>query len=183
MHDSSFCRKAFTLCICLLFSGCAASLSDANAKGKETVTESTSQTDSVDLMQPSDGSSDAAQMKIISSANGIIASSILGNEKGCYEVFDRPANLPAGWGHPALRTNWEYRCRSGQFIRHGQLNAEHIAAHIADCADNAVLAVLLLHGGAVDAARWFQLRICITACPAPIGVLSVQWCLQEICCR
>ena len=90
---------------------------------------------------------------------------------------------PAGWGHPALRTNWEYRCRSGQFIRHGQLHAEHIAAHIADCADNAVLAVLLLHGGAVDAARWFQLRICITACPAPIGVLSVQWCLQEICCR
>ena len=58
-----------------------------------------------------------------------------------------------------------------------------IAAHIADCADNAVLAALLLHGGAVDAARWFQLRICITACPAPIGVLSVQWCLQEICCR
>ena len=90
---------------------------------------------------------------------------------------------PAGWGHPALRTNWEYRCRSGQFIRHGQLHAEHIAAHIADCADNAVLAALLLHGGAVDAARWFQLRICITACPALIGVLSVQWCLQEICCR
>ena len=72
---------AFTLCICLLFSGCAASLSDANAKGKETVTESISQTDSVDLTQPSDGSSDAAQMKIISSANGIIASSILGNER------------------------------------------------------------------------------------------------------
>ena len=70
MHNSSFCRMAFTLCICLLFSGCAASLSDANAKGKETVTESTSQTDSVDLTQPSDGSSDAAQMKIISSANG-----------------------------------------------------------------------------------------------------------------
>ena len=68
--SSSFCRMAFTLCICLLFSGCAASLSDANAKGKETVTESTSQTDSVDLTQPSDGSSDAAQMKIISSANG-----------------------------------------------------------------------------------------------------------------
>lgn len=59
MHNSSFCRMAFTLCICLLFSGCAASLSDANAKGKETVTESTSQTDSVDLTQPSDGSSDA----------------------------------------------------------------------------------------------------------------------------
>ena len=58
-------------------------------------------------------------------------------------------NLPAGWGHPALRTNWEYRCRSGQLIRHGQLHAEHIAAHIADRADNAVLAVLLLHGGAV----------------------------------
>lgn len=94
MHNSSFCRMAFTLCICLLFSGCAASLSDANAKGKETVTESTSQTDSVDLTQPSDGSSDAAQMKIISSANGIIASSILGNEKGCYEVFDRPAYIP-----------------------------------------------------------------------------------------
>ena len=92
MHNSSFCRMAFTLCICLLFSGCAASLSDANAKGKETVTESTSQTDSVDLTQPSDGSSDAAQMKIISSANGIIASGMLGNEKGCYEVFDRPAN-------------------------------------------------------------------------------------------
>ena len=70
MHNSSFYRMAFTLCICLLFSGCAASLSDANAKGKETVTESTSQTDSVDLTQPSDGSSDAAQMKIISSANG-----------------------------------------------------------------------------------------------------------------
>ena len=70
MHNSSFCRMAFTRCICLLFSGCAASLSDANAKGKETVTESTSQTDSVDLTQPSDGSSDAAQMKIISSANG-----------------------------------------------------------------------------------------------------------------
>ena len=65
MHNSSFCRMAFTLCICLLFSGCAASLSDANAKGKETVTESTSQTDSVDLTQPSDDSSDAAQMKII----------------------------------------------------------------------------------------------------------------------
>lgn len=30
---------------------------------------------------------------------------------------------------------------------------------------------------------WHTLRICITACPAPIGVLSVQWCLQEICCR
>ena len=184
MHNSSFCRMAFTLCICLLFSGCAASLSDANAKGKETVTESTSQTDSVDLMQPSDGSSDAAQMKIISSANG--------NRREDQErqyvqsgFLQIPVcrNLPAGWGHPALRTNWEYRCRSGQFIRHGQLHAEHIAAHIADCADNAVLAALLLHGDAVDAARWFQLRICITACPAPIGVLSVQWCLQEICCR
>ena len=46
-----------------------------------------------------------------------------------------------------------------------------------------VQTTLYLHGGAVDAARWFQLRICITACPAPIGVLSVQWCLQEICCR
>ena len=46
----------------------------------------------MNLTQPSDESSDAAQMKIISSANGIIASSILGNEKGCYEVFDRPAN-------------------------------------------------------------------------------------------
>lgn len=45
----------------------------------------------MNLTQPSDESSDAAQMKIISSANGIIASSILGNEKGCYEVFDRPA--------------------------------------------------------------------------------------------
>ena len=82
MHNSSFCRMAFTLCICLLFSGCAASLSDANVKGKETVTESTSQADSMNLTQPSDESSDAAQMKIISSANGIIASSILGNEKG-----------------------------------------------------------------------------------------------------
>ena len=35
----------------------------------------------------------------------------------------------------------------------------------------------------LDAARWFQLRICITACPASTDVLSVQWCLQEICCR
>ena len=149
MHNSSFCRMAFTLCICLLFSGCAASLSDANAKGKETVTESTSQTDSVDLTQPSDGSSDAAQMKIISSANG--------NRREDQErqyvqsgFLQIPVcrNLPAGEGHPALRTNWEYRCRNGQFIRHGQLHAEHIAAHIADCADNAVLAVLLLHGGA-----------------------------------
>ena len=92
MHDSSFCRKAFTLCICLLFSGCAASLSDANVKGEKAVTENISLADSMNLTQPSDGSSDAAQMKIISSANGIIASSILGNEKGCYEVFDRPAN-------------------------------------------------------------------------------------------
>ena len=76
-------------------------------------------------------------------------------------------NLLAGWGHPALRTNWEYRCRSGQFIRHGQLHAEHIAAHIADYADNAVLAVLLLHGGAVDAARWFQLAYLHHGVPGP----------------
>ena len=92
MHNSSFCRMAFTLCICLLFSGCAASLSNANVKGQKAVTENISQADSMNLTQPSDESSDAAQMKIISSANGIIASSILGNEKGCYEVFDRPAN-------------------------------------------------------------------------------------------
>lgn len=70
MHDSSFCRKAFTLCICLLFSGCAASLSDANVKGEKAVTENISLADSMNLTQPSDGSSDAAQMKIISSANG-----------------------------------------------------------------------------------------------------------------
>ena len=56
------------------------------SKGKA-VTENISLADSMNLTQPSDGSSDAAQMKIISSANGIIASSILGNEKGCYEVF------------------------------------------------------------------------------------------------
>ena len=87
MHNSSFCRMAFTLCICLLFSGCAASLSDANVKGEKAVTENISLADSMNLTQPSDGSSDAAQMKIISSANGIIASSILGNEKGCYEVL------------------------------------------------------------------------------------------------
>ena len=117
MHNSSFCRMAFTLCICLLFSGCAASLSDANAKGKETVTESTSQTDSVDLTQPSDGSSDAAQMKIISSANGIIASSILGNEKGCYEVFDRPAS-----GGNLLYT--DYATKSHIYLS-DQINSDH----------------------------------------------------------
>lgn len=117
MHNSSFCRMAFTLCICLLFSGCAASLSDANAKGKETVTESTSQTDSVDLTQPSDGSSDAAQMKIISSANGIIASGMLGNEKGCYEVFDRPAN-----GGNLLYT--DYATKSHIYLSN-QINSDH----------------------------------------------------------
>ena len=41
MHNSSFCRMAFTLCICLLFSGCAASLSNANVKGQKAVTENT----------------------------------------------------------------------------------------------------------------------------------------------
>lgn len=117
MHDSSFCRKAFTLCICLLFSGCAASLSDANVKGKETVTESTSQADSMNLTQPSDDSSDAAQMKIISSANGIIASSILGNEKGCYEVFDRPAS-----GGNLLYT--DYATKSHIYLS-DQINSDH----------------------------------------------------------
>ena len=73
MHNSSFCRIAFTLCICLLFSGCAVSLSDANVKGEKAVTENISQADSMNLTQPSDESSDAAQIKIISSANGIIA--------------------------------------------------------------------------------------------------------------
>ena len=46
----------------------------------------------MNLTQPSDDSSDAAQMKIISSANGIIASSILGNEKGATRsLIDLPA--------------------------------------------------------------------------------------------
>lgn len=38
---------------------------------------------------------------------------------------------------------------SGQLIRHGQLHAEHIAAHVGNRADHAELAVLLLHNGAV----------------------------------
>ena len=117
MHDSSFCRKAFTLCICLLFSGCAASLSDANVKGEKAVTENISLADSMNLTQPSDGSSDAAQMKIISSANGIIASSILGNEKGCYEVFDRPAN-----GGNLLYT--DYATKSHIYLSN-QINSDH----------------------------------------------------------
>ena len=37
----------------------------------------------------------------------------------------------------------------GQLVGHGQLHAEHIAAHIADGADNAELAVRFLHNGAV----------------------------------
>ena len=117
MHDSSFCRKAFTLCICLLFSGCAASLSNANVKGQKAVTENISLADSMNLTQPSDGSSDAAQMKIISSANGIIASSILGNEKGCYEVFDRPAN-----GGNLLYT--DYATKSHIYLSN-QINSDH----------------------------------------------------------
>ena len=117
MHDSSFCRKAFTLCICLLFSGCAASLSDANVKGEKAVTENISLADSMNLTQPSDGSSDAAQMKIISSANGIIGSSILGNEKGCYEVFDRPAN-----GGNLLYT--DYATKSHLYLSN-QINSDH----------------------------------------------------------
>lgn len=117
MHDSSFCRKAFTLCICLLFSGCAASLSDANVKGEKAVTENISLADSMNLTQPSDGSSDAAQMKIISSANGIIASSILGNEKGCYEVFDRPAG-----GGNLLYT--DYATKSHIYLSN-QINSDH----------------------------------------------------------
>ena len=109
-------------------------------------------------------------------------------EKGLHQPCRGAVILAAGLGKgvqqfreniTAVRNKVVLDHLGGQLIRHGQLHAEHIAAHIADCADNAVLAALLLHGGAVDAARWFQLRICITACPAPIGVLSVQWCLQE----
>ena len=108
---------AFTLCICLLFSGCAASLSNANVKGQKAVTENISQADSMNLTQPSDESSDAAQMKIISSANGIIASSILGNEKGCYEVFDRPAG-----GGNLLYT--DYATKSHIYLSN-QINSDH----------------------------------------------------------
>ena len=64
-----------------------------------------------------DESSDAAQMKIISSANGIIASSILGNEKGCYEVFDRPAN-----GGNLLYT--DYATKSHIYLSN-QINSDH----------------------------------------------------------
>lgn len=71
----------------------------------------------MNLTQPSDGSSDAAQMKIISSANGIIASSILGNEKGCYEVFDRPAG-----GGNLLYT--DYATKSHIYLSN-QINSDH----------------------------------------------------------
>lgn len=51
----------------------------------------------------------------------------------------------------------------GQLIRHGQFQAEYIATHIANRTDYAVLAVRLCTTARFDAARWFQLRICITA--------------------
>lgn len=92
-------------------------LSNANVKGQKAVTENISQADSMNLTQPSDESSDAAQMKIISSANGIIASSILGNEKGCYEVFDRPAG-----GGNLLYT--DYATKSHIYLSN-QINSDH----------------------------------------------------------
>ena len=186
MHNSSFCRMAFTLCICLLFSGCAASLSDANAKGKETVTESTSQTDSVDLTQPSDDSSDAAQMKIISSANGIIASSILGNEKGCYEVFDRPAS-----GGNLLYT--DYATKSHIYLS-DQINSDHnnesdtsyLESTIGGCylaLSDDYLFIFKLNTAAYDRFIRSQFRQDLSVCNIEVTPCNIPLSLRSFVCR
>lgn len=61
-----------------------------NIDGESISSEETNIPDSSEHPDTSDDDKNKLQMEIVSSKNGIIASGMIGNEQGCYEIFYRP---------------------------------------------------------------------------------------------
>ena len=81
-----FCRTlAACLCVAIFLSSCG-----QNAKNQSETQNSDYEASSYDAPSISDDDKPDSYMEVISSQNGIIASGMIGNDQGCYEVFYRP---------------------------------------------------------------------------------------------